>query len=200
MTERPGFRRRGRMRNGATTIETDATPRASVPTRRSGSCSSPMSTLEPWTVSPGEPDIRGWEVRTVTGRQLGTVSDLLVDRAKGEVVLLDVDLPGTDRHTFVPIRIVQIDRGSASSSWTPRIFRRPSLVSSARRLATTRQGDHDTGRHRAISRWPIAPSPTSERRQATRADGGMGRSRRAHRPNEHGSLSRHSAGCVVSRR
>ncbi|HEY4218560.1 MAG TPA: PRC-barrel domain-containing protein [Gemmatimonadaceae bacterium] len=71
----------------------------------------PMSTLSSWTVTEGEPDIRGWEVRTVSGRQLGNVADLLVDRAAGEVVLLDIDLPATDRHTFVPIRVVQIDRG-----------------------------------------------------------------------------------------
>ena len=70
-----------------------------------------LSTLGSWTVSEGEPDIRGWEVRTVSGRQLGTVADLLVDEKAGEVVLLDVDLPATDRHTFVPIRVVQIDRG-----------------------------------------------------------------------------------------
>jgi sporulation protein YlmC with PRC-barrel domain len=69
-----------------------------------------MSTLQSWTVSAGEPDIRGWEIRTVSGRQLGTVSDLFIDQAHGEVVLLDVDLPATDRHTFVPIRVVQIDR------------------------------------------------------------------------------------------
>jgi hypothetical protein len=69
-----------------------------------------MSTLQTWTVSPGEPDIRGWDVRTVSGRQLGSISDFLIDQSKREVVLLDVDLPGTDRHTFVPIRIVQIDR------------------------------------------------------------------------------------------
>jgi sporulation protein YlmC with PRC-barrel domain len=69
-----------------------------------------MSTLQSWTVSPGEADIRGWEIRTVSGRQLGSVSDFLIDQTKGEVVLLDVDLPGTDRHTFVPIRIVEIDR------------------------------------------------------------------------------------------
>src|ERR1041384_7460463 len=69
-----------------------------------------MSTLSSWTLSDGEPDIRGWDVRTVSGRQLGTVSDLLVDRDEGEVVLLDIDLPGTDRHTFVPIRVVEIDR------------------------------------------------------------------------------------------
>jgi len=71
----------------------------------------PMSSLESWTVSPGEPDIRGWEVRTVSGRQLGTVSDLLIDEAHCEVVLIDVDLRGTDRHTFASIRVVQIDRG-----------------------------------------------------------------------------------------
>jgi hypothetical protein len=71
----------------------------------------PMSSLESWTVSPGEPDIRGWEVRTASGRQLGVVSDLLIDESQCEVVLIDVDLPGTDRHTFAPIRVVQIDRG-----------------------------------------------------------------------------------------
>lgn len=69
-----------------------------------------MSSLESWTMSDGEPDIRGWEVRTVSGRQLGSVSDLLVDQAEGEVVLIDVDLPGSDQHTFVPIRVVALDR------------------------------------------------------------------------------------------
>jgi len=70
----------------------------------------PLSSLESWTVSDGEPDIRGWEITTVNNRQLGTVEDLLVDTDANEVVLIDVDLPGSDRHTFVPIRVVQIDR------------------------------------------------------------------------------------------
>jgi len=69
-----------------------------------------LSSLEAWKVSDGEPDIRGWEVRTVSGRQLGAVADLLIDPEAGEVVLLDVDLPGSDRHTFVPIRVAQLDR------------------------------------------------------------------------------------------
>jgi hypothetical protein len=69
-----------------------------------------LNTLGSWKVSDGEPDIRGWDVRTVSGRQLGSVHDLLVDPNAAEVVLVDVDLPGTDRHTFVPIRVVQIDR------------------------------------------------------------------------------------------
>jgi hypothetical protein len=69
-----------------------------------------LSSLDSWTVSDGEPDIRGWEIRTVNNRQLGTVEDLLIDPKAGEVVMIDVDLPGSDRHTFVPIRVVQIDR------------------------------------------------------------------------------------------
>ena len=70
----------------------------------------PLSTLGSWSVSEGDPDIRGWEIRTVSGRQLGSVNDLLIDAKAGEVVMLDVDLPGTDKHTFVPIRVAQIDR------------------------------------------------------------------------------------------
>jgi hypothetical protein len=69
-----------------------------------------LSTLGSWKVSEGEPDIRGWDVCTVSGRQLGSVHDLMIDPNAAEVVLVDIDLPGTDRHTFVPIRVVQIDR------------------------------------------------------------------------------------------
>ena len=69
-----------------------------------------LASLGSWKVSEGDADVRGWEIRTVSGRQLGSVADLLIDADAGEVVMLDVDLPGTDRHTFVPIRVVQIDR------------------------------------------------------------------------------------------
>ncbi|HXD50024.1 MAG TPA: PRC-barrel domain-containing protein [Gemmatimonadaceae bacterium] len=71
----------------------------------------PLSSLSSWSVSEGEPDVRGWEVRTVAGRQLGSVKDLLIDAKAGEVVMLDVDLAGSDRHSLVPIRVAQIDRG-----------------------------------------------------------------------------------------
>jgi hypothetical protein len=70
----------------------------------------PMSTLESWTVSEGEPDVRGWEVRTIGGRRLGVVGDLLIDDTAGEVVFLDIDLSASDRRTFVPVRVVLIDR------------------------------------------------------------------------------------------
>src|SRR5690242_8014280 len=69
-----------------------------------------LSDLGKWDVAEGEPDIRGWEVRTVGGRELGKIKELLVDPDAGEVVMLDVDLGGSDRHALVPLRIVEIDR------------------------------------------------------------------------------------------
>jgi hypothetical protein len=63
-----------------------------------------------WNVADGEPDIRSWEVKTLSGRVLGSVRELLVDAKAGEVVMIDVDLVGSDRHAYVPIRVVQIDR------------------------------------------------------------------------------------------
>jgi PRC-barrel domain protein len=70
----------------------------------------PLSELGRWDVAEGEPDIRGWEVRTVGGRELGKVKELLVDPDAQEVVMLDVDLTGSDRRAQVPLRIVEIDR------------------------------------------------------------------------------------------
>ncbi len=63
-----------------------------------------------WDISKGNVDVRGWDVRTIGGRQLGTVRDLLIDKEASEVVMLDVDVPGEDRNVFIPIRAVQIDR------------------------------------------------------------------------------------------
>jgi hypothetical protein len=71
-----------------------------------------MSSLGNWKIAKGEPDIRGWEIRTVSGRQLGKVADLLVDREAGEAVMIDVDLPGTDRRAQVPLRVAHIDRAT----------------------------------------------------------------------------------------
>jgi hypothetical protein len=63
-----------------------------------------------WNVIDGEADIRSWEVKTLSGKVLGHVRELLVDPKAGEVVMIDVDLAGTDRHAYVPIRLVEIDR------------------------------------------------------------------------------------------
>jgi hypothetical protein len=69
-----------------------------------------LRNLNSWTVSEGEPDIRGWRITTVSDRLLGKVDDLLIDTDSHEVVFIDVELPDADRHTFVPIRVAHIDR------------------------------------------------------------------------------------------
>jgi hypothetical protein len=66
--------------------------------------------LKDFQIGAGEPDIRGWDVTTLTGQSVGTVDDLLVDTRRGQVVLLDVDLREQRGHADVPIRAVQLDR------------------------------------------------------------------------------------------
>lgn len=70
----------------------------------------PLSDMRGWNVIDGEADIRSWEVKTLSGKVLGHVRELLVDSSAGEVVMLDIDLAGSDRHAYVPIRVVEIDR------------------------------------------------------------------------------------------
>jgi hypothetical protein len=69
-----------------------------------------LSELSKYTVADGEPDIRGWEVRTISGRQLGEVAELLVDTDAGEVVMLDINVASNGRHSFAPVRAAMIDR------------------------------------------------------------------------------------------
>jgi hypothetical protein len=70
----------------------------------------PLSKLGGWDVVKGDADIRSWEVKTLSGKLLGRVQDLLVDQDAGEVVLLDVDLTGTDRRAYLPLRVAEVDR------------------------------------------------------------------------------------------
>jgi len=142
----------------------------------------PLSTLSSWRVSEGEPDIRGWDVRTVSGRQLGAVHDLLVDPSAAEVVLVDVDLPGADRHTFVPIRIVQIDRVKrlvlmdsadlpesdlTESDRTPAVDRLTSDAGIVRYPAADREVTIDRTQ-RADDATPAADASAAERRRTER--------------------------------
>jgi sporulation protein YlmC with PRC-barrel domain len=69
-----------------------------------------LSDSHHYRIAAGEPDIRGWEVRTLSGSHLGEVEDLLIDPYRGEVVMLDVDLNNSREHVNVPIRGVQLDR------------------------------------------------------------------------------------------
>ena len=69
-----------------------------------------LTDMDGWNVAEGEPDIRSWEVRTVGGRELGKVKDLLIDPDAGEVVMMDVAVTGSDRRALVPLRAIEIDR------------------------------------------------------------------------------------------
>lgn len=70
-----------------------------------------IDAVEGFRVADGEPDVRGWEVRTLSDRELGDVEDLLIDPDRREVVMLEVALRGRDLRAEVPIRAVQLDRG-----------------------------------------------------------------------------------------
>jgi sporulation protein YlmC with PRC-barrel domain len=70
----------------------------------------PLKELDDYRVADGEPDIRGWNVYTATGREIGDIEDLLVDTDMGEVVMVDIDLKRDDRHTLAPIKAAWIDR------------------------------------------------------------------------------------------
>jgi hypothetical protein len=69
-----------------------------------------MDDLDGYTVASGEPDIRGWDVCTLNGRELGEVKDLLVDPDRGEVISLEMALHTDGVHVEVPLRSVQLDR------------------------------------------------------------------------------------------
>ena len=69
-----------------------------------------LSESHHYRIASGEPDIRGWEVRTLSGGHLGEVEDLLIDPHRGEVVMLDVDLDNSRERVNLPIKGVQLDR------------------------------------------------------------------------------------------
>ncbi len=73
-----------------------------------------LSESHHYRIASGEPDIRGWEVRTLSGNHLGEVEDLLIDPHRGEVVMLDVDLDNSSERINLPIRGVQLDRNTRS--------------------------------------------------------------------------------------
>jgi sporulation protein YlmC with PRC-barrel domain len=65
--------------------------------------------LEGYKVADGEPDVRGWAVTTLNGRELGAVEDLLIDPDRGEVVMLEIALRDEGVHAELPLRHVQLD-------------------------------------------------------------------------------------------
>lgn len=74
----------------------------------------PLSAEPPCTVAAGEPDIRGWRVRTRAGSEMGEVSDLLVDPQSLKVRyvavrLYDVYVARGEHHVLVPIGVARLD-------------------------------------------------------------------------------------------
>jgi hypothetical protein len=137
----------------------------------------PLSRMKGWNVTDGEVDIRSWEVRTVSGRSLGVVRELLVDPKAGEVVMIDLDLTGASSHAYVPLRIVEIDRAR-------RIVRADSAdiepVGADRTpgvLADTGISEHGTVRYpgarseKVVTRRPVVEETIIRRRDAEEADG-----------------------------
>ncbi len=133
-----------------------------------------MSRLKGWNVQKGEADIRSWEVRTVSGRVLGHVRDLLVDTNAGEVVMIDVDLAGTDRHACVPLRVVELDRGRRVVRADSGDLREESVVDDGpdedSSLAARDVRYADASAERVVERRPIVEETVVRRREASDSD------------------------------
>jgi uncharacterized protein (TIGR02271 family) len=75
----------------------------------------PLDELDNFKVAEGDPDVRGWEVRSADGRKIGEVDNLLVDTGAMKVRYLDVDLDDEiagderDRHILVPIGYARLN-------------------------------------------------------------------------------------------
>src|SRR5689334_11228405 len=131
----------------------------------------PLSELGRWDVAEGEPDIRGWEVRTVGGRELGKVKELLVDPDANEVVMIDVDLSGSDRRAQVPLRIVEIDR--------------------ARRVVRMDSADLTPAEQQAVAEAPDTDHSVRDRVQRERTWADTGRVKYASPAEEEKVIERH---------
>jgi uncharacterized protein (TIGR02271 family) len=74
-----------------------------------------LDDLDDFKVADGDPDIRGWDVKSSDGRKIGKVEELLVDTAAMRVRYIEVELDkkaaGLDenRHVLVPIGTARLD-------------------------------------------------------------------------------------------
>lgn len=58
-----------------------------------------------YEIAEGEPDIRGWAIRSNEGRKLGVVKDLLINTRHMLAEFMEVELDGVEtRHVIVPIK------------------------------------------------------------------------------------------------
>lgn len=74
-----------------------------------------LNDRDDFEVAEGDPDIRGWDVRTADGRRVGKVEDLIVDTGLMKVRYIDATLDPTvnhtesDRHVLIPIGTARLD-------------------------------------------------------------------------------------------
>ncbi len=74
-----------------------------------------LSDMDDCEIADGEPDIRGWDIKTMDGRKIGEVDDLLVDTQQMKVRYMEVSLDdefGTDEHhrqAVLPIGSARLD-------------------------------------------------------------------------------------------
>ena len=89
-------------------------------------------------VADGEPDVRGWTVVTLDGRDVGEVDDLIVDTdaMKVRYLQLDVDDASDSDDVYAPIADAEIDRTQK------RVVLRGSLTRLPQ-FASTESADHD---------------------------------------------------------
>jgi hypothetical protein len=134
----------------------------------------PLSDLGGWDVLDGEPDVRSWEVKTLSGKLLGHVREMLVDKTAGEVVMLDVDLSGSDKHAYVPIRVVEIDRAKRIVRADSADLEEHATVADRSRLTheelsrvrrNVRNGGSASNGERVIERRPIVEETVVRRRK-----------------------------------
>jgi hypothetical protein len=67
-----------------------------------------------YEISDGEPDIKGWKIRTVNNQEIGKVDELLFDISSLRVRYLVVDLQGKplnliSRDVLIPIGLAELD-------------------------------------------------------------------------------------------
>lgn len=74
-----------------------------------------LDELDGYSVAEGEPDIRGWDVKTRAGQNVGEVKELIVDVDAMKARYLDVKLDrkavglAEDRHVLLPIGTARLD-------------------------------------------------------------------------------------------
>src|SRR5690349_63733 len=65
-----------------------------------------------YRIANGEPDIRGWKVRSRDGRVIGKVKDLLINKAHRLAEYIEVEVDGEDdRRTILPISAAILNEG-----------------------------------------------------------------------------------------